>query len=995
MQKTLSLQFVVFFLGWALAGNSGSLEELRVPREISSQRVLQAPVLDGIVQANPWKDLPWSSHFTMLDSLWQPAEAASRVALAYDAEYLYVAMQMSHTDAGLLRGREKFSMWSNDVAEFFIWKKGQPSAWYHLGVDCSGKVYWAREEQVPEMPGTSRGTELPVEGLKTGVQIADSFWSVTAAIPLASLQDFFAEGSRVNFGRGQRVPYCFSSWARTDRYQNIENAGIVRLDSPVEVERKQRTYAAALETFQIERQKLVESFKKRDYVFSHAFSAGDHLPAYQPLPVPYSAAKGYGWLDMEGIQAGSLDDAMQRNPSYRERFARKSFGVLADHYIYAETPLQEGRVQHTFRVDLPNGKYKVHLLSGLITRELERQRRCFTVSAQGQEIQTFDVGHELFLRYDFPVTVQDNKLLLTFTGLALPAERKESFPLSTGDIARVYVPGWLLNSLVVYPAAERRPAEKQLASDELEITHCAPEQLVKYQLVTYSDPEPAAYPESSRQNGYVLFTRPLGALVYPESRPRPEEIVQELGLRAVAGEPVILPFAFLPLRDLDGVVLEVEKLPLALEETRYVSKELGGGKYTMAPLFNDKFENCSPDFTEKQCRWFWLTGRVPEDAEAGVWSGQLLVKSEDRIQRFPIRIEVLPFKVKRADFAFGGINPLGYNRPGCIYEDQLAALCARYELHAQGFYVDPFKGESSWQQLEQRVQLYQKKGVLGPFAVYVYLPVEKVDIPLRNHQIQQIPEDVMEVMLEAAGRLHRMHLDKGFPELIFSAMDEAHCKGDPYWSEQIRLFKAVKEKFPALKTSSTESDRSMPRIRAYLDAPNVFEVDDLNLYKGFPRLITYTNQYLLELNDLNCGRFQCGWIPAVTPVKAVMPWLLFEGTGESGFHYSIWTMIQQRGIGGYHYMPKLVTMLGSSGIWDLNYVETLRELIDLAKKSGSASRLAAAAESEELLQEIQESIKPSIKYYYHNGYWKPEVFCRLRELLIEQILILSKGAERK
>lgn len=301
----------------------------------------------------------------------------------------------------------------------------------------------------------------------------------------------------------------------------------------------------------------------------------------------------------------------------------------------------------------------------------------------------------------------------------------------------------------------------------------------------------------------------------------------------------------------------------------------------------------------------------------------------------------------------------------------------------------PFRGESSWKQLEERIKLYQKNGVRGPFTVYVYLPISKVDTPLRNHKISKIPDDVMETMLDAAGRLLKMHREKGLPELIFTAMDEAHCKGDPYWAEQVRLFKTVKQKYPELMTAGTESDRSIARIQKYMDAPVVFEVDDFNLYRNFKRLFTYTNQYLLEPDDINAGRMQCGWIPATTPVKGVCPWLLFEGTGESGFKYGIWTMIQQRGVGGYHYMPKLVTLMGTVGIWDLNYIKTLKTKIEAAKKSGNTKRIAAAKEAEEFLQNVREATKPSIKYYYHNGYWKADVFCKLREITIQHILNLK------
>ena len=136
------------------------------------------------------------------------------------------------------------------------------------------------------------------------------------------------------------------------------------------------------------------------------------------------------------------------------------------------------RVEHTFRLDLPNGKYKVHLLSGIVAPEVYPHRRRFTVHAQGREVKLFDVGHVLHLKYDFPVTVKDGRLLLTFRGCPdVLQDNPGSLPLSRGDAKKFYVPGWLLNSLVVTPIKDRKAASRQIALDELEITHCPPEKL--------------------------------------------------------------------------------------------------------------------------------------------------------------------------------------------------------------------------------------------------------------------------------------------------------------------------------------------------------------------------------------------------------------------------------------------------------------------------------------------------------------------------------------
>jgi hypothetical protein len=149
-------------------------------------------------------------------------------------------------------------------------------------------------------------------------------------------------------------------------------------------------------------------------------------------------------------------------------------------------------------------------------------------------------------------------------------------------------------------------------------------------------------------------------------------------------------------------------------------------------------------------------------------------------------------------------------------------------------------------------------------------------------------------------------------------------------------------------------------------------------------------QYLLEKNDMNSGRFQTGMIPAFTPMKVLIPWMLYHGSGESGFRNDIWNMIQQRGVGGLHFMPKLCVVMAAVGVEDLAYITTLRAMISQALKSKVPARAAAAKEAQEVLDSIKEAIKPSVRYYYANGYWKSEVFNQLRQIITTHILTLKK-----
>ena len=173
-------KLLLTFLGALSLQGSDSLEQLRVNREIYCPEIKQALPTAGKVDGSGWEQLPWSGNFIVLDSLWVDAPVRTEVALARDSKYLYLGVKMSEPQGGNLAGRGKFSIWQNDVAEFLLWKKDVKKEWIHLAVDCSGKVYFVKETDIPEMPGRYHSKELPKENLRIGVQLKADGWNLTA-----------------------------------------------------------------------------------------------------------------------------------------------------------------------------------------------------------------------------------------------------------------------------------------------------------------------------------------------------------------------------------------------------------------------------------------------------------------------------------------------------------------------------------------------------------------------------------------------------------------------------------------------------------------------------------------------------------------------------------------------------------------------------------------------------------------------------------------------
>ncbi len=987
MKNSWSFGVVLLFLAVSFLSGQEALTVLR------SQRLLYCPTVSsplpiaGQVTSGGWELLPASSAFVKTDSLWLPFPVQTKIRLARDENFLYFGLEMDEPESKNLLGREKFSLWSNDTVEIFLQTPADQRSghWYHLALDSAGRIYWARENEVQEMQGTYHSEIVPHPGLQAVTDIGPTHWCLTAALPIALLgESDFTQNWRVNFGRTRRVPFACSSWNRTKAFQDYRNFGQLTFTQEQRASEQEQAYTGALQQFQTEKGGLIASFKERKYLWQYAF--GQHK-GYRPLESAYSAESGYGWLEgqMKTHDLASVRKALS------PRLQKYDFGSLGNHLVYSDGPVIENQINNHFQLDLPNGKYKVHLLAGLFPST--RPSACqFSLSAQGQAVQDFSLITLHYARYFFPIEVRDGKLQLQFTGAVDFPDRSGTTAYAPGDMAKTYTPGWAINAIVVYPYQERVEAEAQLQRDEIDIFCHLPEELVNYQEVRHQEPELPEYPESCRKAGFAVFCRPLGERLYPDSRPLVKELQESLHLRAVAGEPLYLSFGLLPLQNLTTVALSLEGADfLSINEAVAVPWPLGGGKYAHEPWYLDEYQYLDQDFTLGQTRYFWLAGALPEAIQPGIITANLRITPENQKPTvLPIQIEVLPFQIQKTPFGYGGYNPPGYGRPAA-YEDLLAETCYKYSLNAQVLYLNPKKPDA-WTQLLERIKIYQRAGVPGPFVVYCSID-DQQDSKLRQKKIERLPDAVLDTQLAIAKRFLELMQEPGFPELIYTAMDEAHCKGEPYWSEQIRLFKTIKEIYPQLRLAASESEKSYRRSAQYVDLPIVFKIPDFRTLDYSKTIWSYPNQCMLELADINAGRFCTGWLPALTGLKGIVPWMLFSARPNSGLRSNPWTMLVQLSVGGYRLQPRLVTVMGQIGIWDQYYILTLKNKIREAQQSSSAARQKLAEELQDTLALITEECRPSYLYYYHNGYWPAKTFVRLREIVTEGILKLDELAK--
>ncbi len=986
------------------------------------------PVADGFIRAGEWPAQGSQGGFVRAATLWERPAKATTVRLCRDAVSLHVAFECDDDAIESIGRSDVDNVWGNDVVEVLIQPpRGVRERWWcHVAVDPLGHVWLARENAIPEMPGSFKSDEMTGQGISCAARIGKDQWTVEMTIPLSDLEagdDDWDGDWRGNFCRTSVADNGKACWSMTRAFQDPGRFGRLTPDDAAAAARSATSFGQALDLYDAARRQAAQEIASQGpvYEFAHAFNFGpagrSTQKGYRQVDAAcaYSAARGYGWLGGRGELETLVAQTVEDLGASQDAKAMPA-GALASSWLAAAGPSDaRGRVSHTFRVDVPDGEYKVHLLSGLIANEAFPHRRMFTVSCGDRKLTDIDIGHYMFARPFFRCLATNGCLEFTFDGPARITPDEATFDVDPNGMSKNYVPGWLVNALVIYPARDRRQAERQIASDELTLTHLPPDDLSRLEEVRQPPDADVAEPTAAETTrGFMVFERPLGRRLYPDSMPRRSEIRESLRVRVTPGEPAYFTFGLLPLRDLDAVSVTVSEFrggsgtgqpkSLRIREAQYRPwLTYGSSQYATEPVFLDDFQHLDPDMNDGECRWFWISFRTPKRLLPGTYESVVTIAPrESEAFRLTLTLEVLPFQAVEVPFSYGGYLPGGYGMPGVVHSDCWGRAASDVGMNTFVLAVHSYRKEDR-DRLRNQIALFMNNGVGGPFVIGCYFP-EDINQALLKGEIPELPATVAQSQVAAARLLLRWMREENFPELIYTVMDEAHCKGEPYWTEQVRLLAAVKEAVPEILTAATESDRSSWRSREFLDVPLLFEAQDFRAYRLSPEEVArgkavwcYPNQAMLGPSDINAGRFCTGWLAATTGLRGVVPWQIYgmsdytESFLKNGLRSNYWFMFMARSVGGYRVEPRLTTVMGHIGIWDLRYAETLRSLVHEAENGGSADARAVAAEMKELLQRIDDTTKGSYMYYFENGYWKPEAFVTVRERVTDGIIKLAEA----
>jgi len=187
-------------------------------RHYQAGRASAPPEIDGKLNDAAWRGAEWSESFVDIEGAGRPAPRwATRFKLAWDAEYLYVALAMDEPDLwATITERDAVIFHDNDI-ELFVDPDGDGLRYFELEVNALNTA-WDLFLAKPYRDGGRGDNSWDIAGFRSAVGLEgtlndpsdrDGGWTLELAIPWRAFSDsgrtrvppMAGDQWRVNFSR--------------------------------------------------------------------------------------------------------------------------------------------------------------------------------------------------------------------------------------------------------------------------------------------------------------------------------------------------------------------------------------------------------------------------------------------------------------------------------------------------------------------------------------------------------------------------------------------------------------------------------------------------------------------------------------------------------------------------------------------------------------------------------------------------------------------------
>ena len=372
------------------------------------------------------------------------------------------------------------------------------------------------------------------------------------------------------------------------------------------------------------------------------------------------------------------------------------------------------------------------------------------------------------------------------------------------SIVGLLIVGWTTGAR----ADEIRHVEKPLDAAPLRVARSQPTVPDGWTEVPNIERARPPVPDAVEQErGFILFQRHAMDPVYLNSRPQPYERLTRLVAFASRGEVEALTFSIHPLRDLKNLRVRVSTLASKrdqigldalsvrlethwnLRHPRYNS----GMTYRRVPELLEVVTAQSSSLHENQ-RW-WITVEIPIDAKTGIYEGTVLVWDDGFASAvsIPLSLRVLDFKLKSDPRkTYSVYADLGNSmQHGDRSETELAEALANEFRAMRQLGVDSYptlyltydKTRSAFSlKHSEEIDRMQKAGFRGVVPVIADRAIKRIlkNDPYRiawvpHWKIDRLPPpEFYDALEQAFVELKRESVERDWPELVISPLDEIH-----------------------------------------------------------------------------------------------------------------------------------------------------------------------------------------------------------------------------
>ena len=329
--------------------------------------------------------------------------------------------------------------------------------------------------------------------------------------------------------------------------------------------------------------------------------------------------------------------------------------------------------------------------------------------------------------------------------------------------------------------------------------------------------EPGSYNPSPEEikKGFTVFTRRFDEYVYPNTFPKKEQITNAVKCSAAPGEYEPVMFLVYPHKDISEI--SVSCLALSSAGNKIIPKENISVNYLKYDM--------EGDFKTMICRNKWLlpgacnavagvprpflvTVKIPEDAEAGDYSGKILLNIDGKKEELSLSVEVYPFKLA----SFGPENLFTYYIYFTYTPEYLEKMCPNLRAHGANMFHMMFRDIFGLKFKEQEITVDFSRAEK-------YIPV------LRKYGFNAIIMEITGIQLAIVDNLKCGFYDDTFKKAYAGALKQLKEKFE-------------KEKWPDLylyidEVRDHDFDNPRPLGRAYKD---VIEMSKLHTGAGLKSL---------------------------------------------------------------------------------------------------------------------------------------------------------------